>query len=79
MFISKSIRINTCKSVSEQTALTLFRMNTYEKHRGVLWLTNNSSLVRSGFEWERCVHPEIPYVQVQSILQDLRQRILPRR
>jgi len=26
-------RINTCKSVSKQRALTLFRINTYEKHR----------------------------------------------
>jgi hypothetical protein len=34
-------RINTCKSVSKQTTLTPFRMNTYEKHRGegVLLLT----------------------------------------
>ncbi len=29
-----SFRINTCKSVSKQTTLTCFRMNTYEKHRG---------------------------------------------
>src|SRR6266481_908804 len=28
-------RINTCKTVSKQTTLTFFRMNTYEKHRGV--------------------------------------------
>ena len=27
-------RINTCKSVSKQTTLTPFRINTYEKHRG---------------------------------------------
>src|SRR6266850_4265245 len=27
-------RINTCKSLSKQTTLTLFRINTYEKHRG---------------------------------------------
>src|SRR5260370_26638168 len=27
-------RINTCKSVSKQTTLTPFRMNTYEKHTG---------------------------------------------
>ncbi len=32
---SKPFRINTCKSVSKQTTLTFFRMNTYEKHRGV--------------------------------------------
>src|SRR5258708_4630110 len=32
---SISFRINTCKSVSKQTTLTLFRINTYEKHRGV--------------------------------------------
>jgi hypothetical protein len=36
-------RINICKSVSKQMTLTLFRINTYEKHRGegVLWLTNS--------------------------------------
>jgi hypothetical protein len=27
-------RINTCKSVSKQTTLSSFRINTYEKHRG---------------------------------------------
>jgi hypothetical protein len=27
-------KMNTCKSVSNQTTLTTFRMNTYEKHRG---------------------------------------------
>src|SRR5258708_2033703 len=32
---SISFRINTCKSVSKQTTLTCFRINTYEKHRGV--------------------------------------------
>jgi hypothetical protein len=30
----KSFRNNTCKSVSKQMTLTLFRMNTYEKHGG---------------------------------------------
>jgi hypothetical protein len=30
-----SFRINTCKSVSKQMTLTISRMNTYEKHRGV--------------------------------------------
>src|SRR6266849_4036668 len=30
-----TFRINTCKSVSKQRTLTPFRMNTYEKHRGV--------------------------------------------
>ena len=30
----KLFRISTCKSVSKQTTLTPFRMNTYEKHRG---------------------------------------------
>src|SRR6266478_2587326 len=46
---SKLFRINTCKSLSKQTTLTLFRINTYEKHggRGVLWLT--SSLPVSAF------------------------------
>src|SRR6266404_5844525 len=32
---SISFRMNTCKSVSKQKTLTPFRMNTYEKHRGV--------------------------------------------
>ena len=31
---SKPSRINTCKSASKQTALTPFRINTYEKTRG---------------------------------------------
>ncbi len=31
---SKPSRINTCKSASKQTTLTIFRMNTYEKTRG---------------------------------------------
>ncbi len=30
----KPFRINTCKSVTKQITLTLFRINTYEKHRG---------------------------------------------
>ena len=36
-----SFRIDTCKSVTKQTTLTCFRINTYEKHRGegVLLLT----------------------------------------
>src|SRR5258708_18323296 len=29
-----SFRINTCKSVTKQTTLTLFRINTYEKRGG---------------------------------------------
>lgn len=32
----KFIRINTCKSVTKQTTLTPFRMNTYAKPRGGL-------------------------------------------
>jgi len=28
-------RINTCKSVSKQTTLTMFRINTYEKTAGL--------------------------------------------
>src|SRR6266481_4616586 len=27
-------RMNTCRSVSKQTTLTIFRINTYEKHKG---------------------------------------------
>jgi hypothetical protein len=39
----KPFRINTYKSVTKQTSLTSFGMNTYEKHRGegVLLLTRN--------------------------------------
>jgi Transposase zinc-ribbon domain len=29
-----SVKIGTCKSLSKQTALTSFRINTYEKDRG---------------------------------------------
>ena len=29
-----TFRINTCESIPKQTTLTLFRINTYEKHRG---------------------------------------------
>src|ERR1700674_66493 len=38
-----AFRINTCKSVTKQTTLTFFRINTYEKHRGrgVLLLTRH--------------------------------------
>jgi hypothetical protein len=32
--VTYSLRINTCKSVSKQTTLTPFRMNTYEKQGG---------------------------------------------
>src|SRR6266849_10083516 len=32
--LHNSFRMNTCKSVSKQSTLTTFRMNTYEKHRG---------------------------------------------
>jgi hypothetical protein len=32
--VTFSFRINTCKSVSRQMTLTLFRMNTYEKQGG---------------------------------------------
>src|SRR6266481_5970011 len=31
---SNLFRMNTCKSVSKQTTLTIFRINTYEKHKG---------------------------------------------
>jgi hypothetical protein len=47
--LSKLFRINTCKSLSKQTTLTLFRSHTYEKQGGggVLWLT--SPLLASAF------------------------------
>src|SRR5260370_41180617 len=50
---SISFRINTCKSVSKQTTLTPFRMNTYEKHRGVgvLLLTTHPMRMRILSEW----------------------------
>src|SRR6266481_5841675 len=32
---SNLFRMNTCKSVSKQRTLSIFRINTYEKHRGV--------------------------------------------
>src|SRR6266481_5610362 len=44
----KPFRINTCKSVSKQMTLTPFRINTYEKHRGVgvLLLTTHPMRMR---------------------------------
>src|SRR5260370_15430902 len=50
---SISFRINTCKSVSKQTTLTLFRINTYEKHGGVgvLLLTTHPMRMRILSEW----------------------------
>jgi hypothetical protein len=35
-----SLRMNTCKSVSKQRTLTVFRMNTYAKPRGALFMVN---------------------------------------
>jgi hypothetical protein len=34
LWLLSTFRINTCKSVSKQTTLTSFRINTYEKPRG---------------------------------------------
>ncbi len=34
IFAKLWIRINTCKSVTKQTTLTIFRINTYAKTRG---------------------------------------------
>ncbi len=44
-----AFRINTCKSLSKQTTLTVIESYSYKKHRGwgVLWLTS-SRLVVSG-------------------------------
>jgi hypothetical protein len=39
----KSFRNNTCKSLSKQTTLTSFGINTYEKHRGEGGVTVNAS------------------------------------
>src|SRR6266404_9441311 len=36
--------MNTYKSLSKQTTLTLFRINTYEKRGWVLWLTDKPAL-----------------------------------
>jgi hypothetical protein len=53
---SNPFRINTYKSVTKQTTLTISRINTYEKHRGVgvLLLTRN---VRKDFHLERAPRP----------------------
>jgi len=40
---SKFFRMNTCKTVSKQTTLTLFRINTYEKPRGRGLIVNQRS------------------------------------
>jgi hypothetical protein len=44
----KPFRMNTCRSVAKQRTLTPFRMNTYEKHRGVgvLLLTTHPMRMR---------------------------------
>ena|SRR5437879_5302640 len=46
-----SFRINTCKSVSKQRTSTTFRMNTYEKTRGVggLILTFSSIIIVTAY------------------------------
>jgi hypothetical protein len=49
--VTYSFRINTCKSVSKQTTLTPFRMNTYEKQgEGGVHLSSR----------ELCPHLKIP-------------------
>jgi hypothetical protein len=50
-------RINTCKSVTKQTALIIFRINTYEKHRGEGVLLLTSSLFPSTFADHEPVSP----------------------
>src|SRR5882724_2980753 len=39
----KPIRINTSKSLSKQTTLTMFRMNTYVKPEGVSGIVNQDA------------------------------------
>src|SRR5258708_26637295 len=58
LFPHKPFRINTCKSVSKQTTLTFFRMNTYEKHRGVgvLLLTTHPTRMRILSERSESIH-----------------------
>src|SRR5260370_27500236 len=48
-------RINTCKGVSKQTTLTLFRINTYEKTGGggPLLTSLHRSLVTSAYLFRR--------------------------
>jgi hypothetical protein len=41
-------RINTCKSVTKQTTLTFFRINTYEKYRGGSMVFAARSLTHPG-------------------------------
>src|SRR6266852_7870670 len=69
----KSFRMNTCKSISKQSTLTSFRMNTYEKHRGwgrVLWLTRfrPASTFRCAniSTCKRSSHPEKPVSPLRS-------------
>src|SRR6266851_10148363 len=47
---SKSFEMKTCKSLSKQTTLTLFRINTYEKQGGggLLLLTRNPKVPFNG-------------------------------
>src|ERR1700674_912470 len=47
LYPSKSFEINTCKSLSKQKALTIFRINTYEKHEdgGLLLLTRSPKVL----------------------------------
>ena len=44
----KVSRINTCRSLSKQVTLTIFRMNTYEKLGGVV-VINPTAKVKG--EW----------------------------
>src|SRR5258708_11671516 len=85
---SISFRINTCKSVSKQTTLTPFRMNTYEKHRGVgvLLLTTHPMRMRILSECSESKDPSSHPIR-ESVLRSIatkdlsthpmRMRILP--
>jgi len=50
-----AFRINTCKSLSKQTTLTVIESYSYKKHRGwrVLWLTSSRFVVTG---YSLCTH-----------------------
>src|SRR5438270_4677857 len=65
-YCSKPFRMNTCKTLSKQTTLSAFRMNTCEKPRGewVLWLTNiRKPFVLSGQRESKALYAEGKYLR----------------
>src|ERR1700682_6312728 len=55
--------MNTCKSVSKQTTLTAFRMNTYAKTGGRGPRTSNSNLQPSASDLPYTRLPEAPFAK----------------